>query len=371
MGRPKNLRGFFEIIRDKATISKEIIISKLPNNTSSLNLAILRATSSEQSSSPPHENQIISILSFGHSSRITASSCIESLMNRLHHTHNSYVSTKCLIIVHNIIKRGSFILQDQLSVYPSNGGKNYLNLSNFRDNSNQETWELSSLVRWYARILESLLLTSRVLGFFLSSEFKGPDSEYFLYYKSDKHKKDENEEHEKEKVSALLNEELLKEIEVVVGLIEEMSKASELLNLKQSKLVCQVMNLVSEDYYSAQRRIMIRLNEVKERMSNFSFGESVEFNCVMKRLKNCEEKVLLLFLDHKGVGFWDLVDELMKEKIGTEKDGGRSVMVMSRKGRSSESARFDQRDLKLDDFRFSSGRFDFNRVQSGLRFLNI
>ncbi|RZC64370.1 hypothetical protein C5167_008057 [Papaver somniferum] len=323
MGRPKNLRGFFEIIKDKATISKEIIISKLPNNTSSLNLAILRATSSEQSSTPPHENQIISILSFGHSSRNTASSCIESLMNRLHHTHNSYVSTKCLIIIHNIIKRGSFILQDQLSIYPSNG------------------------------------------------EFKGPDSDYFLYYKSDKHKRDGDEEHEKEKVSALLNEELLKEIEVVVGLIEEISKASELLNLKQSKLVCQVMNLVSEDFYSAQKRIVIRLNEVKERMSNFSFGESVEFNCVMKRLKNCEEKVLFLFLNHKWIGFWDLVDELMREKIGTEKDGGRSVMVMSRKGRSSESARYDQRDLRLDDFRFSSGRFDLNRVQSGLRFLNI
>ncbi|XP_026416052.1 putative clathrin assembly protein At4g40080 isoform X2 [Papaver somniferum] len=335
MGRPKNLRGFFEIIKDKATISKEIIISKLPNTTSSLNLAILRATSSEQST-PPHENQIISILSFGHSSRNTASSCIESLMNRLHHTHNSYVSTKCLIIIHNIIKRGSFILQDQLSIYPSNGGKNYLNLSNFRDNSDQETWELSSLVRW-----------------------------------SDKHKRDADEEHEKEKVSALLNEELLKEIEVVVGLIEEISKASELLNLKQSKLVCQVMNLVCEDFYSAQKRIVIRLNEVKERMSNFSFGESVEFNCVMKRLKNCEEKVLLLFLNHEGIGFWDLVDELMKEKIGIGKDGGRSVMVMSRKGRSSESARYDQRDLKLDDFRFSSGRFDLNRVQSGSRFLNI
>ncbi|KAI3983791.1 hypothetical protein MKX01_005408 [Papaver californicum] len=371
MGRPKNLRGIFEIIKDRATISKEIIISKLPNNTSSLNLAILRATSSEQSSSPPHENQITSVLSFGHSSRITASSCIESLVNRLHHTHNSYVSIKCLIIIHHIIKRGSFILQDQLSKYPSNGGKNYLNLSNFRDNSSQETWELSSLVRWYARILESLLLTSKVLGFFLSSEFKGPDSDYFSYYKSDKHKRDEEEEHEKEKVSALLNQELLKEIEVVVGLIEEISKGSELLNLKQSKLVCEVMILVGEDYYSAQKRIMIRLNEVKERMSNFNFGESVEFNCVMKRLKNCKEKVLSLFLNHKGVDFWDLVGELMKEKIGTKNEDDRSVMVMSRKGRSSESARYDQRVLRSDDFRFSSGRFDFNRVQSGLRFLNI
>ncbi|RZC46894.1 hypothetical protein C5167_039832 [Papaver somniferum] len=30
-------------------------------------------------------------------------------------------------------------------------------------------------------------------------EFKGPDSDYFLYYRSDKHKRDADEEHEKEK----------------------------------------------------------------------------------------------------------------------------------------------------------------------------
>ncbi|KAF2292964.1 hypothetical protein GH714_034318 [Hevea brasiliensis] len=88
------------------------------------------------------------MLSYGYSSRATAAAAIEALMDRLQSTHDSSVAIKCLAIVHHIIKDGSFILQDQLSVYPSTGGRNYLKLSSFRDNTTPIAWELSSWVRW-------------------------------------------------------------------------------------------------------------------------------------------------------------------------------------------------------------------------------
>lgn len=52
------------------------------------------------------------------SSRTTASIIIESLMDRLHRTSDASVVLKCLITIHHIIKRGPFILQDQLSPLP-------------------------------------------------------------------------------------------------------------------------------------------------------------------------------------------------------------------------------------------------------------
>lgn len=145
MGRITKLRDIIGIIKDKVSQSKAAIISK--PKTLSLHLALLRATSHDPFTQP-NPKHISTLLSFGQSSRATVAAVIEALMDRLQSTHDSSVAIKCLIIVHHIIKHGSFILLDQLSVYPSTGGRNYLKLSNFRDNTTPLTWELSSWVRW-------------------------------------------------------------------------------------------------------------------------------------------------------------------------------------------------------------------------------
>lgn len=150
MGRITHLRDLIGIIKDKASQSKAAIVSK-PKNLS-LNLALLRATTHDPFT-PPHPKHITIFLSYGYSSRVTASAAVEALMDRLQSTHDSSVAIKCLAVIHHIIKDGSFILQDQLSVYPSTGGRNYLKLSSFRDNTTPMTWELSSWVRWYDLLL--------------------------------------------------------------------------------------------------------------------------------------------------------------------------------------------------------------------------
>ncbi|PIA51989.1 hypothetical protein AQUCO_01000100v1 [Aquilegia coerulea] len=334
-----SLKEVFGVIKDKVSLSKAAILSK-PNNQS-MHLAILRSTTHEISN-PPNQKHINMILSYGHSSRNIASSCINALMVRLHNTHNSFVAFKCLIIIHYIIKRGSFILQDQLSIYPSVGGRNYLNLSNFRDNSTPESWNLSFWVRWYARFLETLLSTSRTLGFFLTSSSMDKDNERV------------------ERISSLLNKDLLRELDVLVNLHEEICKAPDLLNVQANKLVYETMDLVEEDKCFAQREIIVRVNELEERISNLSFADSVELVCVLKRLESCKEKISLLFMNKKGslgVVIWDLVDEL-KEKIGESKDlcQGRFVKTGRRFG-ISESARFGERVIRPDDsIKFTSGR---------------
>ncbi|KAF5198010.1 ENTH/ANTH/VHS superfamily protein [Thalictrum thalictroides] len=334
-----SLKEVFGVIKDKVSLSKAAILSK-PNNQS-MHLAILRATTHEIST-PPNQKHINMILSYGHSSRNTASTCIDALMVRLHNTHNSFVVFKCLIIIHYIIKRGSFILQDQLSVYPFVGGRNYLNLSNFRDNSTPESWNLSFWIRWYARYLETLLSTSTTMGFFLTSSSMDKDDERV------------------EKISSLLNKDLLRELDVLVNLHEEICKAPELLNVQANQLVYGTMNLVEEDKCFAQREIMIRVNELEERIGHLSFADSVELVCVLKRLEICKEKLLLLFLNKKGslgITIWDSIDEL-KEKIGESKDMcQRRFVKTGRRFGVSESARFGERVLRQDDsIRFASGR---------------
>ncbi|KAF8404669.1 hypothetical protein HHK36_009557 [Tetracentron sinense] len=346
MGRRTNLRDLIGVLKDKASLSKAALLSK--PNTSSANLAVLRATTHEPSI-PPNEKHVAALLSFGHSSRATASTCIEALMDRLQNTHNSSVALKCLITVHIIIKRGSFILQDQLSIYPSSGGRNYLNLSNFRDYSTPKTWELSLWVRWYARVLEQLLLCSRVLGFFLCSSS----------YTSEK-------DTVEEKVSALLNRDLLREIDALVGVIEEICRAPDSVHVQGNSLVYEVMEFVRTDYLSAQNEILLRVIEFRERLDSLSFGESVELVCTLKRLEECKERLLLLFMNTKTTteSIWDLVSEI-KNNLGMMKEcrnDGRLVRT-GRRERGSESARFGGQVVRSgDSVLFSSGRVDLNRV---------
>lgn len=259
-------------------------------------------------------------------------------MDRLYHTGNSSVAFKCLIAVHVIIKRGSFILQDQLSVYPAFGGRNHLKLTDFRDCTTAASWVLSSWVRWYAKYLDTLLSASRDLGFFLSNS--------------------RDKDQEEEKVSSMLDRDLLKEIDSLVGVIEETSKVPDYLHVEGNKLVSEVMEFVHHDYVCAINKVSLRISEFEERLSLMSFGDSVELTCALKRLEDCKERLCCLFKKNKGSveTFWVLLSE-MKGKVRTVKgnrEEGRFVTTgMERRNRKSESARFDERVLKPQ---FSSGR---------------
>ncbi|KAK8511637.1 hypothetical protein V6N13_024264 [Hibiscus sabdariffa] len=306
MGRVKVLRDFIGIIKDKASQSKAALISN--PKTLSLHLALLRSTTHDPFT-PPDPRHLATILSFGHSSRSTASTVVEALMDRLQTTRDAAVAIKCLITVHHIIKRGSFILQDQLSVYPSSGGRNYLKLSNFRDDTTPLTWELSSWVRWYALYLETLLSTSRNLGFFLCSSSSTVDKD-----------------NEEDKASSAINSELLKEINSLGNLIEQIARTPDSLNSNRYRLVDEVLGLVGEDYLSSINEVSIR-----------------------------SKKVMIETV-------WVSISEL-KDQIGNsevyKKDNGR-LLITGRRNKVSESARFGERVVMKrggDSVKFSSGRF--------------
>lgn len=339
MGRTTKLRDLMGVIKDKASQSKAAILSK--PNTHSLNLALLRATTHDPLT-PPNPKHLQTLLSFGHSSRATASAVIEALMDRLHSTHDSSVALKCLIAIHYVIKRGGFILQDQLSVYPSTGGRNYLKLSDFRDGSSPTTWELSSWVRWYAEYVESLLCASRVLGFFLGSSS----------YTAEKDK-------EEERVSALMNADLIRETESLVSLLEQVCRQPETLHLKGNRLVEEIRDLVGEDHLSAMNEFSLRVDEFGERLSCLSFGDSVELVCALKRLEDCEERLRRWSTEKKHVAesFWVSIREI-KGRVGKEKE---NMLVEKKTERLGDSARFGDRVLRSDDsVRFSSSRLTVN-----------
>ncbi|XP_004288460.1 PREDICTED: putative clathrin assembly protein At4g40080 [Fragaria vesca subsp. vesca] len=349
MGRQTKLKDLLMgAIKDKASQSKAAILSKLntdacsPLSSQSLHLTLLRATTHDPFSPPPAKH-LATLLSFGHSSRATASAAIEALMDRLQTTQNSSVALKCLIAVHHIVKYGSFILQDQLSVFPSAGGRNYLKLSNFRDNSSPISWDLSSWVRWYGQYVENLIITSRYLGFFLGSNSCIADRD-----------------RQEERISALMNTDLVRETESLVSLMEEICRRPESLN--GNRLVGEILGLVGQDQIATVNEVSVRVNEFGERLSCMSFGDSVELLSALKRSEDCKERLVTVSSAVKSdlvERFWELMRE-MKGRVGNEKEikeGGKLVVMAVRRDSVGESARFGDRVLKSSDsVRFSSGR---------------
>lgn len=326
----KKLKEVIGLMKDKASQSKAAILSKRKT------LFLLRATTHD-SFNPPKHKHLLTLLSSGDGSRATASSAVELLMDRLQTTHNSAVALKCLIAVHHIIKHGTFILRDQLSVYPYTGGRNYLNLSNFRDKTSSISWELSSWVRWYAEYIENLLCASRTLGFFLgeTTSEKG--------------------------VSYLTNSDLLRETDSLLALMEGIGKRPNTPMSEQNKVVVEIMDLVEDDGVMVMNEVLVRVKEFgeREKLGCLGFGEVVELVCVLKRLEICRERMMMMMEVVEEKKFWDLVREL-KEKVGRMKvyrEEGRLSSTVT-KDRRTESDRFDDRVLRsVDSIRFPSSRF--------------
>ncbi|KAI9113970.1 hypothetical protein K1719_015221 [Acacia pycnantha] len=322
------LRDLIGVMKDKASQGKAALLSKRAT------LSLLRATSHD-SFTPPTPKQLSTLLSFGDGSRASSAAAIEILMDRLQKTQNSAVALKCLIAVHNIIKHGAFILQDQLSVYPASGGRNYLKLSNFRDNTSSISWELSSWVRWYAQYIEQLLCSSRALGFFLGS------------------KSSSDAESQEERVSGLMNADLLRETDALVTLIDEIGRKPDCGSTKGNRLVEEIENLVGEDSGSIMKEVCVRLKEFRERLGCLSFGEAVELVYELKRMEESREMKTMVVEQ----SFWDAVREV-KEKADQEvvKEEVKAYKTV-RRHRASESDRFERSVLNSADYlRFPSGR---------------
>ncbi|KDP41435.1 hypothetical protein JCGZ_15842 [Jatropha curcas] len=313
MGNRKKLRLIIGFFKDKTSIIKATLSTKRHNR---IQTAVIRATTRDASSSPSDEC-IAVILSYGHSSRLSAYTCIEALMDRLHTTENPFVSLKCLFMLHIIITKGSVILKDQLSVYPSLGARNFLNLSRFRDGSDPESWGLSSWVRWYAAIIEQNLSVSRFL-----------DNQNVLSFSATNKDKEE-------KVLAVLSRDLLGEMDLLINFVAVISEAPDSLHLQRKNLIHEIVRLVSDDYRSIQREIFIRVVEIGGRIPSFSFSELTQLLGNLNRFESYKERLYLLFVNrNRNDSLWELVNktktktiEMMKEKeemklleMGTKND---------------------------------------------------
>ncbi|XP_030444902.2 putative clathrin assembly protein At4g40080 [Syzygium oleosum] len=309
MAQKRKLRVLMSILRDKVSILKATLSLARPSSSSSasaaVRLSVLRATAASASpGAPPPEDRLAAVLLLGRGSRVTARSCVAALMDRLHGAADAAVALKCLVALHRVITQGTFILRDQLSFFPGSGGRNYLNLSRFRDGSDPEAWELSSWARWYAEFLEQTLIASRRVGFYLcGSPRRGSTGD------------------RDEKVSASSNPELLIELDALLSVLERVVEAPDQSGrLRANDLVHEVVRLVGEDYGATRSEISLRLAGLGERLDGLSSAELAQLAGLLTRLGGCKDGLMSLFGNRKNNdGLWDSAAEL-KAKASAEEE---------------------------------------------------
>lgn len=238
-------------------------------------------------------------------------------MDRLHRTSSATVALKCLFTLHNVIARGPFTLRDHFSCYPSSGGRSFLNLSTFRDDSDAEALELSSWVRWYAGILEQSLTVSRVLGYYLNNSKKDAEERKHL---------------------GVSNSELLYKIQDLVGFVEQISRVPDSLHLQRNDLIYEMVRLVGEDYRSVQYEIFLRVEELGNSVEDLEVEEMGMLVGYLTRLEDSRERLGLLFVNRKrNDGFWDLIKQTKTKMVTKKKDTEGKWMTVKTSGRSESS----------------------------------
>lgn len=160
---------------------------------------------------------------------------------------------------------------------------------------------------------------------------------------------------------------LIKDVDSLVNLLEEMCKVPISLFVEGNTLLYEIMGLLTNDYLSVTNYILVRLNELRVRLSYMSFGELVELMCFLKRLEGVKERLSVVFSVNKASTdmLWNLLREMKEEveKVKVYREGGVIVKKIGRGQKGCESARFGERYLKAgDSVQFSSGRLGLNKL---------
>ncbi|XP_030542743.1 putative clathrin assembly protein At4g40080 [Rhodamnia argentea] len=318
MGQRKKLRDIVGAMKDRGSLVRASLSTKPA--VSAARSTVIRATT-HKSAAAPAEHRVAALLSLGLGSDITASACVRYLTGRLRRTRNAFVALKCLFALHSImIHRSSH--DRNLCLYSfSFEGKGFLNLLKFNDGFDREAKEYSSWVRWYAASLEQSLTASRALGYVLSSSSSlSPSSRSQV-----------KSEYKREKIRAATSSDLIRELEVLVSCLEQVSDVPESLHLQKHDLVHGVVRSVCQDYRMIRREVFSRVEELggDERLGSLSLGHLTRLLIALGRIEDYRAKLISLFANKANRdGLWDLIAQTEKKICGLIRGSDRGLMVV-------------------------------------------
>ncbi|KAG6652923.1 putative clathrin assembly protein At4g02650 [Carya illinoinensis] len=151
MGASK-IRRALGAVKDTTSIG----LAKVGSSTSlaDLDIAIVKATKHDEY--PAEERHIREILNLTCYSGAYISACVDTLSRRLNKTRNWIVALKTLMVIQRLLSEGDTAYEQEV-FFATRRGTRLLNMSDFRDSSQSNSWDYSSFVRTYALYLDERL----------------------------------------------------------------------------------------------------------------------------------------------------------------------------------------------------------------------
>ncbi|KAG4168288.1 hypothetical protein ERO13_A12G013650v2 [Gossypium hirsutum] len=149
---PSKIRRVIGHVKGQTSISLAKVGSS--SSVSDLEVAIVKATRHEEY--PAEERHIQEILSLTSYSRAHISACVKTLSKRLNKTRNWTVALKTLMLIQHLLSEGDPAYEQEI-FFSTRRGTRILNMSDFRDTSQSNSWDFSAFVRTYALYLDERL----------------------------------------------------------------------------------------------------------------------------------------------------------------------------------------------------------------------
>jgi hypothetical protein len=149
---PSTIRKAIGAVKDTTSIG----LAKVGSSASlaDLDVAIVKATRHDDY--PAEERHIREILSLTCYSRAYISACVNTLSRRLNKTKDWTVALKTLALIQRLLSEGDPAYEQEI-FFSTRRGTRLLNMSDFRDTSQSNSWDHSSFVRTYGLYLDERL----------------------------------------------------------------------------------------------------------------------------------------------------------------------------------------------------------------------
>ncbi|CAK9155834.1 unnamed protein product [Ilex paraguariensis] len=314
---PGKFKKAIGAVKDQTSIGLAKVSSS--SSLSDLDVAIVKATRHEEY--PADERHIREIVGLTCYSRGYVSACVNTISKRLNKTKNWVVALKTLMLIQRLLTDGDPAYEQEI-FFATRRGTRILNMSDFRDTSQSNSWDYSAFVRTYALYLDRQL------------EFKMQD-------RRGKHSAFSYEDNEEEvgptavvvratPVREMKNEQIFSRVQHLMQLLEKFLACRPTGAAKNNRVVAMALYPTVKESFQLYYDITEIMGLVIDRFMELSISDSVKVHEIFCRISKQYDELDMFYNWCKTVGIaraseypevekitqkkLDIMDEFIREK---------------------------------------------------------
>ncbi|KAB1997292.1 hypothetical protein ERO13_D12G014400v2 [Gossypium hirsutum] len=319
---PSKIRRAIGHVKDQTSISLAKVGSS--SSVSDLEVAIVKATRHEEY--PAEERHIQEILSLTSYSRAHISACVKTLSKRLNKTRNWTVALKTLMLIQRLLSEGDPAYEQEI-FFSTRRGTRILNMSDFRDTSQSNSWDFSAFVRTYALYLDERL------EYMMEGRYGGRRSMYG--YNDEDHEDNEDPSVVRSiPIAELKNEHLFSKLLHLQQLLDRFLGCRPIGSAKGNRVVIVALHAIVKESFQIYYDITEILGVLIDRFMELDISDSIKIYNIFCRERKQFDDLENFYSWCKSIGIarsydypeiekitqkkLDLIDEFIRDKSALE-----------------------------------------------------